>query len=506
MLFNSHLFLFAFLPGTLIVFFLLGKHREMAAGWLAFSSIVFYGYWNVAHVPLLLLSICVNYAFGAAIGGGRRNLLVWGLAFNLGLLGYYKYAHFFLSNLDRLTGLDWQIGKIVLPLGISFFTFTQIAYLLDVHRAEAREYRFTHYLLFVTYFPHLIAGPILHHREMMPQFERESTYVPKFDNFSVGLTIFFVGLFKKVMLADGIAGYVAPVFGAHASGIEPTFVDAWCGALAYTCQLYFDFSAYSDMAIGISRLFGITLPVNFYSPYQAVNVIEFWRRWHMTLSRFLRDYLYIPLGGNRKGKLRRYFNLMATMLLGGLWHGAGWTFVIWGGLHGIYLAINHGWHALKGKLGIPDMGIAGSFFARTATFLSVVVAWVFFRADDLGSAFSVLRGMMGFNGVTIPDFWLPKWGGFGAWLASHGAHFGTTATPVTGGEVNWIWILLALAWFAPNIYRIMGNFEPALNLPEEKPARLIWQPNWAWVVPVAALGFFSIINMNKESAFLYFQF
>lgn len=506
MLFNSHLFLFAFLPCTLIVFFLLGKRREMAAGWLAFSSIVFYGYWNVAYVPLLLLSILANYAFGAMIGRGRKKLLVWGLAFNLGLLGYYKYAHFFLSNLDQLAGLDWQIGKIVLPLGISFFTFTQIAYLLDVYREEAKEYRFVHYLLFVTYFPHLIAGPILHHKEMMPQFERKSTFEPRFDNFSVGLTIFFVGLFKKVMLADGISGYVAPVFGAHASGIEPSFVDAWCGALAYTCQLYFDFSAYSDMAVGISRLFGITLPVNFYSPYQAVNVIEFWRRWHMTLSRFLRDYLYIPLGGNRKGKARRYLNLMATMLLGGLWHGAGWTFVIWGGLHGIYLAINHGWHALKGSLGIPDMGIAGRFFGRAATFLSIVAAWVFFRADDLDSAFSVLRGMMGLNGVIIPDFWLPKWGRPGAWLASHGMHFGTTATPVTGGEVNWIWILLALAWFAPNIYRIMRNFEPALNLPEEKPARLAWKPNWAWAVPVAALGFFSIINMNKESAFLYFQF
>jgi len=506
MLFNSHLFLFAFLPCTLIVFFLLGKRREMAAGWLAVSSIVFYGYWNVAYVPLLLLSILANYAFGAMIGRGRKNLLVWGLAFNLGLLGYYKYAHFFLSNLDQLAGLDWQIGRIVLPLGISFFTFTQIAYLLDVYREEAKEYRFIHYLLFVTYFPHLIAGPILHHKEMMPQFERKSTFEPRFDNFSVGLTIFFVGLFKKVMLADGISGYVAPVFGAHASGIEPSFVDAWCGALAYTCQLYFDFSAYSDMAVGISRLFGITLPVNFYSPYQAVNVIEFWRRWHMTLSRFLRDYLYIPLGGNRKGKARRYFNLMATMLLGGLWHGAGWTFVIWGGLHGIYLAINHGWHALKKSLGIPDMGIVGRFFGRTATFLSIVAAWVFFRAEDLGSAFSVLRGMMGLNGVIIPDFWLPKWGRPGAWLSSHGMHFGSTATPVTGGEVNWIWILLALVWFAPNIYRIMGNFEPALNLPEEKPAGLAWKPNWTWAVPVAALGFFSIINMNKESAFLYFQF
>ncbi|HQT27478.1 MAG TPA: MBOAT family O-acyltransferase, partial [Burkholderiales bacterium] len=371
------------------VYMMLGRKRELAGIWLGLCSLFFYGYWNFAYVPLLLLSICANYAFGFMIGKGKR-MLIPGLLFNLALLGYYKYAHFFLSNIDRLAGFDWQIGRIVLPLGISFFTFTQIAYLMDVKRGEAREYSFSHYLLFVTYFPHLIAGPILHHKEMMPQFEKGKG--PSFEDFSVGMTIFFVGLFKKVLLADGISVYVAPVFGAHASGIEPTFVDAWFGALAYTFQLYFDFSAYSDMAVGISRLFGITLPVNFYSPYQAVNIVEFWRRWHMTLSRFLRDYLYIPLGGNRKGKARRYLNLMVTMLLGGLWHGAGWTFVIWGGLHGFYLVLNHGWHALKERMSLPSFGFFGKVFGVALTFLAVVAGWVFFRAANLASAFSVLRG------------------------------------------------------------------------------------------------------------------
>ncbi len=503
MLFNSHLFLFVFLPISLGGFMMLRKKKELSAWWLGLCSIFFYGYWNFSYVPLLLISISVNYAFGFMMGKGKR-LLLPGLLFNLGLLGYYKYAHFFLENIDSVSGLDWKMGNIVLPLGISFFTFTQIAYLMDVKRGEAREYSFSHYLLFVTYFPHLIAGPILHHKEMMPQFEAGKGC--SFENFSVGVTLFLVGLFKKVLLADGIAVYVAPVFGAHASGIEPTFVDAWFGALAYTFQLYFDFSAYSDMAVGISRLFGITLPVNFYSPYQAVNIVEFWRRWHMTLSRFLRDYLYIPLGGNRKGKSRRYFNLMVTMLLGGLWHGAGWTFVIWGGLHGFYLALNHAWILFKEKSAIPSFGMLGKAFGISLTFLSVVVGWVFFRADNLDSAFSIIRGMTGLNGIILPDFWLPKWGAFGKWLAASGVHFGTTATPVTGGEFNWIWIMAGIALLSPNIYRIMGKFEPALNLPENNDSRISWSPSPAWVVPIAVMGFFAIINMNKESAFLYFQF
>ena len=505
MLFNSQIFLFGFLPVTLVVYLLLRREKEFAAGWLAFASLVFYGYWNFSYVWLLLFSIVANYSFGSLIAkSGKKGILVAGLSFNLALLGYYKYANFFVSNLDHLAGLDLSMAKVALPLGISFFTFTQIAFLMDVYRGEIREYRFVHYLLFVTYFPHLIAGPVLHHREMMPQFETGGR--TGYDNYSVGLTIFFIGLFKKVMLADGISAYVAPVFGAHASGIEPTFFDAWLGALAYTCQLYFDFSDYSDMAIGISRLFGIVLPVNFYSPYQSLNIVDFWRRWHMTLSRFLRDYLYIPLGGNRKGKERRYLNLMVTMLLGGLWHGAGWTFVLWGGLHGIYLVANHGWHALKKRIGLPSMGTFGRFSGRAITFLSVVVGWVFFRADDLDSALSVLKGMAGWNGVIFPDFWLPKWGAFGQWLIAHGAHFGTTATPVSGGEFNWVWILLVIAWFAPNTYRIMAKYEPALNLPKENFSKLQWNPNALWLAIAVLLGFFSIIHMNKESEFLYFQF
>ena len=273
---------------------------------------------------------------------GKRWLLV-AIAANLALLAYYKYAIFFVANAQRLIGHVGPLPEIVLPLGISFFTFTQIAFLVDAHRGLAREYSFTHYTLFVTYFPHLIAGPILHHREMMPQFDRRSTYTLDWDNVAVGLTMFIIGLFKKTVIADDMAAFASPAFDAAAGGTQLTLLEAWGAALAYTFQIYFDFSGYTDMALGASRMFGIVLPLNFRSPYKAANIIDFWRRWHITLSRFLRDYVYIPLGGNRKTVPRRYENLLLTMLVGGLWHGAGWTFVFWGALHGIYLVVNHGW-------------------------------------------------------------------------------------------------------------------------------------------------------------------
>src|SRR5262245_43136909 len=329
MLFNSYEFIYLFVPVTALLFFAIsaGGRATLAAAWLGLASLLFYGYWRPRYVLLLLASIVAHYAMGRGIvwlrGRHRardgRLLLGAAIAFNLGLLAYYKYANFFTDSLSALTGLDLHLHRIVLPIGISFFTFTQIAYLVDAHRGRARESSPVHYLLFVSYFPHLIAGPILHHSEMMPQFADPRTY--RFDsaNFSLGAVLFFIGLFKKVVLADGVQPFVGPVFDADPS-YPLTFIEAWGGALAYTLQLYFDFSGYCDMAIGVSKLFNIDLPLNFDSPYKAHNIIEFWRRWHMTLSRFLRDYLYIPLGGNRRGRPRRYFNLIVTMLLGRLWH------------------------------------------------------------------------------------------------------------------------------------------------------------------------------------------
>ncbi len=518
MLFNSYGFIFLYLPIVLLGFFQLGRiSHQYAAAWLALASLFFYGYWNPAYVGLLLCSILCNYAFGMWIAKGRlqkqgssKQLLIVALVANLALLGYYKYAHFFVGNLNSVLGTDWNLGHIILPLGISFFTFTQIAFLVDTYQGKVKEYNFIHYVLFVTYFPHLIAGPVLHHREMMPQFAKASTYHFNYENMSVGLSIFFIGLFKKVILADGLAVYVGPVFDASAAGVQLSFIDAWGGALCYALQLYFDFSGYSDMAIGLSRLFGVTLPLNFHSPYKAVNIIEFWRHWHMTLSRFLRDYLYIPLGGNRRGPTRRYLNLLITMLLGGLWHGAGWTFVIWGGLHGIYLVINHGWHALRQLLGQdPHASLSkpARLIAVLLTFFAVVIAWVVFRADSLSAATIILEAMSGMHGVILPDAWLVKWGVFGLWLATQGVTFGATNDLIMGGAINWIWISLLIVWFAPNTQQIMAAYKPALDMPENSKAkRLLWQPSIHAALIIWLIGFIALINLNKQSAFLYFQF
>ncbi|MGE3317045.1 MAG: MBOAT family protein, partial [Planctomycetaceae bacterium] len=305
MLFNSHVFLFAFLPVTLLVYFVLGGagKRQLALAWVTATSLVFYGWFEPKNLLLIGCSMICNYALGCVLCSERvtlrlrQVLLGGGIAANIVLLGYYKYFSFFVENLNSFAGTAYAVVPLALPLGISFFTFQQLSYLIDAYRGETREHNFLHYCLFVTFFPHLIAGPLVHHGEMLPQFTRDSTFRPKRRHIEVGLTIFFIGLFKKVVIADAIAEHASPVFAAAEAGVHLTFLEAWCGAIAYTLQLYFDFSAYSDMAIGLARLFGVRLPLNFHSPYKATNIIDFWRRWHMTLSRFLRDYLYIPLGG-----------------------------------------------------------------------------------------------------------------------------------------------------------------------------------------------------------------
>ena len=429
MLFNSFEFLFGFLPVAFLGFFIIARSsRVMAALWLAAASVFFYAWWNPRYVALLLGSVAFNYAMGYAIGRARAagaphrswTLLVAAVGANLLLLGYYKYANFFLGE---VAGAAWVSWDILIPLGISFFTFTQIAFLVDVHRGIATEYRFVHYLLFVTYFPHLIAGPLLHHRQMMPQFDLARTYRVDLDNIAVGLTIFAIGLFKKVVLADQFALYADPMFGAAAEGQAPSFAAAWGGTLAYTLQLYFDFSGYSDMAIGLSRLFNVKLPRNFWSPYKAASIIDFWRRWHITLSAFLRDYLYIPLGGNRRGPARRYVNVMVTMLLGGLWHGANWTFVFWGGLHGALLVANHAWRSAARRWALPRVPGA-RVLSIGLTFLCVAVAWVLFRADSLPTALRILAAM----------------GGAGD----------ASSAPVATSQVAWTAAGLAIVFLLPN--------------------------------------------------------
>ncbi len=518
MLFNSHAFIFLFLPIAFALFFLFARISTLlAAGWLAVASLFFYGWWNPAYVALLLASIVGNYFAGFAIArtadaASKKRLLIAAICINLALLAYYKYSNFFLANVATALGSAPPQADIILPLGISFFTFTQIAFLVDTYQGKVKEYNFVHYCLFVTWFPHLIAGPILHHAEMMPQFARAETYRVQSGNVATGLTIFFIGLFKKVILADGIAVYVSPLFSLPAAGIAPTFLEAWGGALAYTFQLYFDFSGYSDMAVGLSLMFGVRLPINFHSPYKALNIIDFWRRWHITLSRFLRDYLYVPLGGNRKGPGRRYINLLLTMLLGGLWHGAGWTFVLWGLLHGFYLCVNHGWRALRVRLGhdLTRSSWWGNALACVITFAAVVVGWVVFRADSVATATAMLKGMAGLNGFALPDHWLPKWGALGQWLSANGVAFTDARGLVPAGLINWIVILLVVVWVAPNTQQIMARGFPlmALLLPRDmQPARwLAWRPTVAFALIAAGIALASIVNLHRQSEFLYFQF
>lgn len=519
MLFNSYGFLFIFQPLVLLGYFSIGRrHQSLAALWLFLSSMFFYGCWNPAFVGLLLASIIFNFGIGAALARkqirtntAQSNLILgFGVGVDLLLLGYFKYANFFINTSNELLNLGWHLETIILPLGISFFTFTQIAFLVDARRGEVKEANFIHYGLFVTYFPHLIAGPVLHHKEMMPQFALPESYRVNWENFSVGLTIFSIGLFKKVVLADGIAPFANSLFGAAARGGAITLFEAWGGVLAYTFQLYFDFSGYSDMAIGLSRLFGIKLPLNFDSPYKAINISDFWRRWHMTLSRFLRDYLYVPLGGNRKGPFRRYVNLMITMLLGGLWHGAGWTFVIWGGLHGVYLVINHGWQRMRIALGhdLDRTSRWGRISGMAFTFLAVVIGWVFFRAQNFEAALAVLRGMVGQYGVVLPGSWFDSlhWRLVDA-MTGAGIRFGPLpAIPGTFGHMlAWIATLWALVWIAPNTQEIMATFKPTLAA--VTPARrLLWQPSTIWLLAAVVLLAYGISEIGGVSEFLYFQF
>ncbi len=521
MLFNSYPFIFGFLPLTLLGFFFLGgkgRHRVVVA-WLVGASLCFYGWWNPLYLWLVIASLLFNYAAGVALSGmphpspRKQAILTLGVSANLAALGYYKYANFFVNNLNILLHSHFTLDTIILPLGISFFTFQQIAYLVDAYRGETREYNFLDYCLFVTFFPQWIAGPIVHHAEVLPQFERADVYRPKKRNLAVGLTIFAIGLFKKTVLADGIALHANAVFNAAAAGAQLTFLEAWGGALAYTLQLYFDFSGYSDMAIGLGRMFNIKLPLNFYSPYKSTSIIEFWRRWHMTLSRFLRDYLYIALGGNRKGPARRYVNLFLTMLLGGLWHGAGWTFIIWGGLHGLYLIINHAWRAARQQWGLTWRHWSTQELARGVTFVAVVIGWVFFRASDVTTATHLLWAMGGGSSFLFPAASASMSDAVSS-LALREANFHATLSPLVFGDtrsgIAWILGLLLVARFFPNTHEVMRRFratcndyiDPLLTTPDW----LRWRPTRPWAFAIATLLFIAVFHLANNSEFLYFQF
>jgi alginate O-acetyltransferase complex protein AlgI len=501
-LFNSYTFLLVFLPIALIGWHALKRAPfRVVLGWLVLVSLVYYGVWNPApedkwspkYLLLIVGSCAANYYLGRRLSALKfsrpgKLLLTGGVTANLALLGYYKYAGFLGGIFNSLTGSSASVPEIVLPLAISFFTFLQIAYLVDAYRGETEEYHFTDYLLFVTFFPHLIAGPLIHHREMMPQFRK--THHGWHRDFPVALGMFLMGLFKKVVIADNLARIATPIFGLAADdGRDPTMLEAWIGAVAYAMQLYFDFSGYSDMALGSARLFGIRFPLNFHSPYKADSIVEFWRRWHMTLSRFLRDYLYIPLGGNRKGPKRRYVNLFLTMLLGGLWHGAGWTFIIWGALHGLFLCVNHAWFGLRKKMAWAAMPKP---VAIALTFVAVLVGWVFFRAHDFESAGRLLASMFGLHG-------------FGGWPDK------ANRVIQSAEPLKLIPVLIGV-WLLPNTQEIFARYRPALRVsgapyPAGGTRRWWqWRPTKAFAAATVLLAIATGLQFDKVSEFIYFQF
>ena len=448
MLFSSQAFVLGFLPVCLAGFFLLGRLAgpAWALRWLLAASLFFYGWWNPPFVGLLAASIIANFGVGQFLyRRPARGVLIAGIGGNLALLGWFKYAGF-LAGIAFGQAAHWDI---VLPLAISFFTFQQIMFLVDSFRDDRPPTGFVPYATFVAFFPHLIAGPIVRPREIIPQFTAPGFAVPCAKNIREGLLRFLLGLAKKLVLADSFAAFADPGFDAAAAGATLTFVEAWVAVLAYALQIYFDFSGYSDMAIGLARMLNVRFPENFNSPYQARDIADFWRRWHITLSEFLRDYVYIPLGGNRRGAARRWVNLTITMLLGGLWHGASWNFVIWGGLHGSFLAAQAAWRGVARPL--PGV------LAHLLTLGCVLIAWVPFRAADLAATARMWEAMAGMNGLALPRMIMGWWPAL-EWIATPVpvlAYLGDARTLSLPEAVLCLAFGWAIALALPNI-RAMG--------------------------------------------------
>lgn len=492
MLFNSYEFIFIFLPIVLIGFyrFVNSGQRKWAVYWLLIASLFFYGWWNPKYLSLIGVSVVINYLLGILLyqqkqwsTSIRKSVLTIGLVFNLGLLFYYKYANFFISISGSFIESSFTLGNTILPLGISFFTFQQIAFLVDIFRGQKCS-NFPNYALFVTFFPQLIAGPIVHYQELTSQFANSVIHKFNIKKFMIGITIFFVGLFKKLFIADRLAEYANPLFDRASNSLDITFIDSWIGVLAYTLQLYFDFSGYCDMALGLGAMLQINLPINFNSPYKANSIQDFWRRWHITLSNFLRDYLYIPLGGSRSGAIHCYKNLMITMLLGGMWHGAGWTFIFWGGIHGGLLIIHRIWHQWTKNC----LWVTRSWYNLTSillTFTCVAIAWVFFRANDIESSLRILSSMLEFNTWRIKSDIL-----------------GYSETIIA---LFIIGIMLLFVWFFPNVQEWLGRYS-LFGVQNTKQKIWQWQPNSFWAFFMGVITVLSIFSMSRTSPFLYFEF
>lgn len=494
MLFNSWNFIVHFLPVTIAGFYLLPSRwltpRKL---WLLLASLYFYAYWKIDYLPLLLGSILFNYAIAEGMIRSHasvmaRRLLTAGIAGNLLLLSYFKYTNFAVHVFSAVIQKDLGHFNIILPLAISFFTFTQISYLVDVYRDRQAHYRFLDYSLFVVLFPHLIAGPIVRHWEIIPQFENRKIKA-RADNFCVGFALFIFGLCKK-FFADSVSPYADAVYNAAGSGAAYTTGDAWLGTIAFSIQIYFDFSSYSDMAIGLARIFGITFPANFDSPYRATSVIAFWERWHRTLTRFLREYVYFSLGGNRRGPRRQVLNIMVTMLLSGLWHGAGWTYIVWGGLHGLFLVVNHQWRLLCARLQWTLDHIVFRAFAALLTFVAVLLAWTFFRAPNFATAGNVLSHMLALNRRGLP---LP---GHHSEVGIH--HYGSAIATLAA--------LLLVCWVMPNTQQLLRRYDPVLD--KVRPAYFDLWLDWplGLALGIVLYLFIRACYVTEPSPFIYFNF
>lgn len=548
--FNSFDFIFVFLPIAVAGYYLIQKYfsHTTSLTFLLLASIAFYGWWDVSLLWVLVTSILVNYFCSYALTNPfctrplvRNVVMIFGVVVNLGLIAYYKYFFFATEVSNDLFGTSFNIEKIILPLGISFFTFQQIAFLVDTWSSHVQRQNFLKYALFVTFFPQLIAGPIVRHDELLPQFndKRQFSHL----NLSVGLAFFIIGLFKKVVIADNLALFATPVFVKASGGSAVTFLDAWGGAMTYGLQLYFDISGYADMAVGLGRMFGVRIPLNFNSPFKATGIIDFWQRWHLTLTHFLTGYCYNPitmkvtryrmkrgLPGLRGGigTPGAFFTLLAfpsivTMTLAGIWHGAGYQFVAFGFLHGLFLVINHAWRGMvhKSKIRLPlPLSHVMRFVSIAFTLTMVIVLFVPFRADSLETTVLIWQGMVGLNGIEFRENYLALLGPLGPVLQQLGVEFTSNSAIIFKGldQLQWIAFALFICWALPNTQEFVGGYlskcdqgVSSFNLPSYTRTRNIhpwlqWQPNLLWMA-VALYACGMIINkLTSTTEFLYFQF
>ncbi len=540
MLFNSIPFVFGFLPLVLAGFYTLGHwRRDWAILWLILASLCFYAWWRPLNVLLITPSILVNYVLARIIlrrvddrPAIARIALLTGILFNLCFLGYFKYINFLGVVAGDVFGVNMVFTNVILPLGISFITFQKIAFLIDVNSGRVTSFTLKDYALFVLFFPQLVAGPIVHYREMMPQFHAAPCRF-RADDMAIGIVLFSFGLFKKTVLADSIAIYVSPLYADAARGAQITLFHGWIAAIGFMLQVYYDFAGYSEMALGLARFFGVKLPVNFYSPLKAPSIIEFWQHWHMTLTRFLTAYLYNPMtlsltrrrmargarASSASSSPAAFITLIAfptivTFAICGIWHGAGYTYIIWGFIHGALLSINQAWRALR-RAYLPQwktVGVPLRLVGRALTFISVVTAIVVFRAPTVGAAVAIWQGMIGINGATMPQAYFDHAGSLAAALQM--AHVRPDPSSGASFIAAWVWIvgLLAIAWIMPNVLQMLRNYEPALGIsakppPGEKPNLwLSWQPSTAWSVSMAVLAAAGILSLGQLSEFLYWQF